>query len=88
MMLTSVPSRTTRARPKRNGEVGTGIGRSVIRLAIQMFVFEEEHRIVAADRRAKQAAEIERGRRHHHADSRRVREQHFAALAVIDALRP
>ena len=69
---------------KRNGEIGAGIRRAIVRLAVEMLVLEEHHRIVAADGGAQQAAEIQRGRRHHHAQTRAMRENHFAALAVID----
>src|ERR1700722_1926991 len=50
-----------------------------------MFVLEEHHRIVAANCGAQHARDIERSRRHHDAQARAVREDRFAALAVIPA---
>ena len=60
---------------ERNREIRARIRRAVVGLAIELLVFEEQHRIVAADGRAQQAAGVERIRRHHHAQARDVREQ-------------
>ena len=49
-----------------------------------MLVLEEQHGIIGADRGTQQAAYVERSGRHHHAQAGNVREDHFAALAVID----
>ena len=70
---------------ERDRVVRTGIRGPIVRLAIQMFVFEEQDGIIAPDRRAKQAAKIERVRRHYDAYPWRMREQHFTRLAVIGA---
>src|ERR1700676_4897155 len=48
-----------------------------------MLVFEKQYGIVATNRSAQKAAEIERCRRHYHAQPRHVRENHFAGLAVV-----
>ena len=47
-------------------------------------MFQEQHRIFAADRRAQQAAGIERVRREYNAQAGNMREGHFTALAVIN----
>ena len=69
---------------ERDGEIRTGVRRAVVRLAVQLLVFQKQHRIVRAERRAQQAAGIQGVRGHHHAQARNVGEGHFAALAVID----
>src|SRR5215208_137651 len=46
--------------PKRNHEVVSRILRLVIRLSIEMLVFEKQYRIVAANRGAKQSIGVER----------------------------
>ena len=46
-------------------------------------MLEEHDGIVAANGGAQQAGDIERGGRHHHAQARAMRENRFAALAVI-----
>ena len=63
---------------ERNGEVLARIWRAIIGLPVKVFVFEEEHRIVAANRGAQQSAKIERRGGHH-------REQYFAGLAMINS---
>src|SRR5580704_16160378 len=70
---------------ERNGVVGSGIFGAVIGLAIKMFVLEEHHRIVAANRGAQHAGDVERGRWHDDAQAGAMRKDRFAALAVIDA---
>src|ERR1700735_1175598 len=67
-----------------DGEIRAGILRAIVRLAIEMFVLEEKHGIVGANRGAQQAANVERCGRHYHAQAGNVREHHFAALAVIN----
>ena len=52
-------------------------------LAVQVLVLEEQHRVVAADRRAQQPGRVLRVRRERDADARRVREDRDARLAVI-----
>ena len=47
-------------------------------------MLEEEHRVVAADRRPQEAVRVERVRRHHDAQPRDVRHQHRARLRVVD----
>src|ERR1700683_5434335 len=69
---------------ERNGEIFAGIKRPVIRLAVKMLMLEKQHRIVGADGGAQQAANIERGRRHHDAEARNVRESYLTALTVVN----
>ena len=69
---------------KRNREIRARILGAIVGLAVEMLVLEEQHRIIAANGRAQQAANIERRRRHHHAQAGNMREDDFAALAVID----
>ena len=69
---------------ERNHVVRSGIGRAAKGLAIKPLVLQEQHRIVAANRRAQQAVGVERIRRQHHPHARRVGEDAFAALRVID----
>ena len=45
---------------KRNHEIVAGVSRLVVRLAIEVLVFEKQHRIVAANRRAQQSVCVER----------------------------
>ena len=59
---------------ERNREVRARMRRPVVRLAVELLVLQEQHRVVAAHRRAQQPAGIQRVRRHHHAQSRNVRE--------------
>src|ERR1700722_6266242 len=70
---------------ERNGVVGSGIFGAVVGLAIKMFVLEEHHRIVAANRGAQHSRDVERGRWHDDAQAGAMRKDRFAALAVIDA---
>ena len=70
---------------ERNGEIRAGIFGAVVGLAVEMLVLEEHHRIVAANGGAQQAGDVERGGRHDHAQAGTMREDRFAALAVIDA---
>ena len=69
-IVTSVPSRTTFALPNGIMKFGPGIRRLVVRLAVEVLVLEEDHRIVAADRGAQQAVGVERGRRTDDAQAR------------------
>src|SRR5712664_2384811 len=68
-----------------NGVVGPGIFRAIVGLAVEMLVLEEHHRIVAADRGAEKAGNVEGGGRHDHAQAGAMREDGFAALAVVNA---
>src|SRR5437762_4484957 len=70
---------------ERDHEVAAWVLALVVGLAVEMFVLEEEHRIVAADRRAQQARGIDGRRRIHDADAGAVREDALARLAVIRA---
>ena len=45
---------------ERNHEVGPRIGRAIVGLPIQVFVLEEEYRVVAANGGTQQAVGIER----------------------------
>ena len=69
---------------ERNCEIRAGILRAIVGLAVEMLVLEEQHGIVGANGGAQQSADIERGGRHHHAQAGDVREDNFAALAVIN----
>ena len=69
---------------ERDGEIRAGIFRAIVGLAIEMFVLEKHHGIVGPNRGAKKAANIEGGGRHHHAQAGDMRENNFAALAVIN----
>src|SRR6185437_1347695 len=69
---------------KRNCEIRAGISATVVRLTIQMLVFEEHHRVVATNCRAQQTTEIQSRGGHYHAQARLVSEEHFAALAVVN----
>ena len=52
-------------------------------LPVEVLVLAEQHRVVAADRRAQQPGRVLRVRREDDADARRVREDRDARLAVI-----
>src|ERR1700683_1567385 len=67
-----------------DGEIRSGIFRTVVGLAIEMFVFEKQHGIIGTNRGAQEAADIEGGGRHHHAQARHVSEDDFAALAMVN----
>src|SRR6266478_2381578 len=68
-----------------DGVVGTGILGAIVRLAIEMLVLEEHHGIVAAEGGTQKPGDIEGGGGHHDAKAGAVRENGFAALAVINA---
>ncbi len=72
---------------ERNREIGARIFGAIVGLAVEMFVFEEH----APDRRSGWRCagdrDVERGGRHHDAKAGAVREDRFAALAVVDARR-
>ena len=70
---------------ERNHKVRPRILRAVVGLAVKMLMLEEHDRVVAADRRAQKARDVERAGRHHHAKTRAMGENRFAALAVIHA---
>src|SRR2546425_6018082 len=71
--------------PEGNRKIRPGIFRAVVGLAVQVLVLEKQDRVIAADGRAQKAGYIEGGGRHHHAEAWTVREDRFAALAMIDA---
>src|SRR3989442_1303145 len=56
----------------------------VVRLAVEVLVLEEQHRVVAADRGAEQAVGVERGARAQDAESGDGREHDRAGLGVVD----
>ena len=68
---------------ERNRKIGPGMLRAVVRLAVEMLVLEEHHRVVAADGCAQKTRDVQRRGRHHHTQARAVRKYRFAALAVI-----
>ena len=82
--MTSLPSETTDARPNGNHVVGPGVDALVVRLAVEVLVLEEEHRVVAADRRPQEAVRVEGVRGHDDAQARDVRHEHGARLRVVD----
>ena len=69
---------------ERDQKIARRILRFVIDLTIEMLVFEEQNRIVAADRRSQQTVRVERGRRVNDHQTRRVRKQRRARLRVIN----
>ena len=60
MIETSVPSRTVLALPNGIRKSLRRILRFVVDLTVKMLVFEEQHRVVAADRGPQQAVGVER----------------------------
>src|SRR6267378_1185263 len=70
---------------ERNGIVGPGIFRTIVGLAVKMLVLEKHYGIVATYGSAQEASDINRGGRHDHAQAGAMRENGFAALAVINA---
>src|SRR6266850_5960539 len=70
---------------ERDGIVGPGIFGTIVGLAVKMLVLEKHYGIVAAHGGAQEASDIKRGGRHDHAQAGAVRENGFAALAVINA---
>ena len=68
---------------ERNRKIGPGMLRTVVRLAVEMLVLEEHHRIVAADGRAQKTRDVQRRGRHHHPQAWTVGKNRFSALAVI-----
>src|SRR5438046_9284461 len=68
---------------ERNRKIRPGIFRAVVWLAIQMFVLEEHHRVVAADRDAQTTRYNERRRRPHQAQPSKVGETRIATLDVL-----
>src|SRR5436305_986257 len=64
--------------------VGARVGRLVVRLAVQVFVFQKQHGVVAPDRGPQQAVRVECGAGADHAQPRHGRERHGARLRVID----
>ena len=71
--------------PKGNRKIRSRIFRAIVGLAVEVFMLEEEDRVVAADGRAQKAGYVQGGGRHHHAEAGTVREDRFAALTVIHA---
>src|SRR2546429_6591 len=69
---------------ERDHEVGARVGRLVVRLAVQVFVFQKQHGVVAPDRGPQQAVRVECGAGADHAQPRHGREDHGARLRVID----
>ena len=80
----SFPCFQMRGLAERNGVVRAGIRGASEGLAIEPLVLEEEHRIVAADGGAQQAARVLRVGRKDHVHAGGVGEDAFAALGVID----
>src|SRR5580658_3539528 len=69
---------------ERNRKVCARVWRAIVWLAVEMFVLEEQNRIVGANGGAQQAAHVQGGGRHHHAKSGNVGEGNLAALAMVD----
>src|SRR6267154_2574387 len=70
---------------ERNGIVGPRIFRTIVGLAVKMLVLEKHYRIVATYGGAQEARNVQRRGWHDHSQAGAVRENGFAALAVIDA---
>ncbi len=83
MMLTCAAFSDNARFAERNGEIRARIFGAVVGLAVEMFVLEEHDGIVAANGGAKKAGDVERGGRHNDAQAGAVREDRFAALAVV-----
>src|SRR3984893_3792048 len=71
--------------PEGNRKIRSGIFRAVVGLAIEVFMLEEQDWVIAADGGEQKAWYVQSGRRHHHPEAWAVRENRFAALAVIHA---
>src|SRR3989442_1359880 len=69
---------------ERDHEVRARVRGLVVRLAVEVLLLEEQHRVVAADRGAEQAVGVERGARAHDAESGDGSEHHRAGLGVVD----
>ena len=69
---------------ERDHVVGAGVHPLVVRLAVQVLVLEEDHRVVAPDGRAQQAVGVKRRARADDAQAGAVREQRRAGLRVVD----
>ena len=68
---------------ERHHVVAARVFALVVGLAVEVLVLEEQHRVVAADRRPQQPGRVLRVRRKHDADARAVREDALARLAVV-----
>ncbi len=73
---------------ERDHELGSLVRALVVGLAVQVLVLEEEHRVVAADRRAQQPRRIDRVGREHDPQPGTMREDALARLAVIRRAAP
>ena len=69
---------------ERNHEIASGILALVIRLAVQVFVFQEQHRIVRANCRAQQSVGVQRVGRHDDSPAGNLREGRNTGLTVIN----
>ena len=69
---------------ERDHKTRPGGGGAVIHLAVELLVFEEEHRVIAADGGSEQSCGVFGIGREHDAEAGNVGEVHLAALAVID----
>src|SRR5258708_10775004 len=70
---------------ERNGIVGPGIFGTIVGLAVKMLVLEKHYGIVPAHGGPQEAGNIKRGGGHDPAQSSALRENGFAALAMINA---
>ncbi len=77
-----MPSRTRLALPNGSTKSSPGQGRRAGRAVEQEAVLEEDHRLVAAQRRAQEADGVFRVRRHRELPADRVQELDLVALAV------
>src|SRR5579863_10480438 len=69
---------------ERNCEISAGVLRAIVRLAIEMLVLEEQHRIIGANGSAEQTAHVQSRGRHYHSQPGDMREGDFSTLAVIN----
>src|SRR4051794_15565854 len=69
---------------ERNRVIRTGMRRTIVRLAIEFLVFEEQNRVLRPDRCPEKAACVECIRREYHAQAGNVCERYFAALAMVN----
>src|SRR5205085_1025149 len=70
--------------PERNHEAVGRVLRFVVSLPVEVLVFEEEHGVVAAYRRAQESVRVERVRGVDDSKARYVREESVARLRVVD----
>ncbi len=69
---------------ERNRVIGTGVRGTIVRLSIELLVFQEQHGVFAPNRGSKEPAGVERVGREDYPQPGYMRERDFTALAVIN----